>query len=130
MAAVCILRPTTVIFPVASSCAGGRVTENTAGVAGGGIFAGMVHLQLQNGEISRNAASGHGGVFAAIGTIVTTGPNMRIRNNNPINIHESNHSLFTWFVTPDIWRFGAVFVVASGATVYRIVRRQNQGVVK
>jgi len=105
-------------FLASFSMRGGRIVENTAGAAGGGVFGRFVFLDLIRGEIRDNAAAGHGGVFATDSTIITTGPNMRIINNSPVNVHDNNQSTFAWFITPDIYRFAAVFAVAIGGVIY------------
>jgi hypothetical protein len=103
---------------------GGRIVENSAAAMGGGIFSSLAELRLRNGEISQNTAAGHGGVFAAMDTVITIGPNMRISNNNPVNAHESGQSFFMWFITPDIWRFAVVFALASGGVIYTRHKKQ------
>ena len=102
---------------------GGQISNNSAAFNGGGIYSFWGSLRLQNGEISSNTASGHGGIFITTYTILRTGANIRIINNSPINAHDTQPTFFAWFITPDIYRFVAVFVLAIIGTVYTLKKQ-------
>ena len=93
---------------------GGEISGNTALFTGGGIFVEVGIANLQQGKIHSNTASGHGGVFATTrGSVLTIGHGMQIFDNTPINTHDQEStSLFMRLITPDIYRFAAIVIIA------------------
>ena len=102
---------------------GGSITENTAGVNGGGVYSNWGNLFLHYGEISRNKAAGHGGIFAERFSVLNLSNTVRLHDNSPINRHDSNVSIFRWFITPDIYRFAAIFIIALIGTIISAKRK-------
>ena len=93
---------------------GGEISGNTAEITGGGIFADGGIINLQRGKIHSNTASGHGGI--SVSTVwgrTTIGSGMQIFDNTPINVHDQESTTFFMrLITPDIYRFAAVVIIA------------------
>lgn len=106
----------------------GTITDNSAGIMGGGLHLALTHVRLEGGEIINNQASGHGGIYSCffVENTLYTGANVIISNNSPINAHEQPEpvSLHTRIITPDAFRFVFLVVVAVVGTFHTIKRRK------
>ena len=102
---------------------GGRITENFAYMMGGGLaLEGSPVARLMGGELSHNTATGHGGIYATFLTTLSTGNNMRIRNNSPVNVYDST-TLHSRLITPNIFGFAIIFAIAGMGTYFSIKKR-------
>ena len=108
---------------------GGSIRSNHAEFSGGGMFLENSIGQLVRGEISSNTASGHGGIsgFSILVNQITIGNNIRIIDNYPPSPHDSDLPFsFTWFITPDGYRYAGVLLVAIFATWYTSKRYRKR----
>ena len=102
---------------------GGRIIENFAYMMGGGLaLEGSPVARLMGGELSHNTATGHGGIYYTFLTTLSTGNNMRIRNNHPVNAYDST-TLHSRLITPNIFGFAIIFAIAGIGTYFSIKKR-------
>jgi len=107
---------------------GGEITENTAVFSGGGIHSYMSFVNLEQGTVQNNQATGHGGAYLSNMTIYHVGSEMLIDQNISANRHDASSqqlSLFEQLQTPSIIHIIALFALAGIALLITNMKKSK-----